>query len=162
MTNKNKNKKGFTLIELLVVVAIIGALAAVGVVAYNGYIGAARENSTKSIHNGVAKYIANEAAKCALDEDAKIMGGSIECDDTTATIIGVLTGDTSPLADVDPYDGDASVVSAAPTKARGNVVMTSADDTTVDPPVQKILLTTCYDKDCSDDKTLTSTIQIFV
>ena len=27
---KNKNNKGFTLIELLVVVAIIGALAAVG------------------------------------------------------------------------------------------------------------------------------------
>ena len=43
------NKKAFTLIKLLVVVAIIGILAAVGVVAYNGYTNSAKVNSSKTI-----------------------------------------------------------------------------------------------------------------
>ena len=38
-----KKNKGFTLIELLVVVAIIGTLASVGTVAYNGYTSAAKK-----------------------------------------------------------------------------------------------------------------------
>ena len=161
MTNKNKNKKGFTLIELLVVVAIIGALAAVGVVAYNGYIGAARENSTKSIHNGIAKFIANEAAKCALDENATIMGGTITCTTGTDDILTLLTGGTV-LQDKDPYDGGLSVVNATPTEARGNVVLTKAD-TATDPVVQKITLSTCYTKVCTGTaaKSLSTTVQIF-
>ena len=40
-------RNGFTLIELLVVVAIMGILAAVGMVAYNGYTNAAKKAVVK-------------------------------------------------------------------------------------------------------------------
>ena len=51
------NRKAFTLIELLVVVAIIGILAAVGVVAYNGYTSAAKTNVVKSNHAAFVKKV---------------------------------------------------------------------------------------------------------
>ena len=57
-------KKAFTLIELLVVVAIIGILAAVGVVAYNGYTKSAKISVIKTNHNTVKNYIINEINKC--------------------------------------------------------------------------------------------------
>ena len=50
-------RNAFTLIELLVVVAIIGILAAVGVVAYNGYTKSAKIAVIKENHNLVKKYI---------------------------------------------------------------------------------------------------------
>ena len=58
------NRRAFTLIELLVVVAIIGILAAVGVVAYNGYTGAAKVSATKANYKTVIKYIRAELTKC--------------------------------------------------------------------------------------------------
>ena len=73
-----KNNKGFTLIELLVVVAIIGILAAVGVVAYNGYTNSAKINASKSNHANVVKYIAAEVQKCNTGSD-DAMGGNLDC-----------------------------------------------------------------------------------
>ena len=72
------NKNGFTLIELLVVVAIIGILAAVGVVAYNGYTSAAKKSATTANHKNVVKYIINEVMKCSTGA-SKAMNNELDC-----------------------------------------------------------------------------------
>ena len=41
--------RGFTLIELLVVVGIIGILAAIGIVSYNGYVNSSKKKSAENI-----------------------------------------------------------------------------------------------------------------
>ena len=60
-------QKAFTLIELLVVVAIIGILAAVGVVTYNGYTASAKANASKTVHSTVVRYLSAELVKCNFE-----------------------------------------------------------------------------------------------
>ena len=81
------NHRAFTLIELLVVVAIIGILAAVDVVAYNGYTSAAKVNATKANQKAVCKWTNAELAKCDLDSSTSIFNGQIPC----STIISKLS-----------------------------------------------------------------------
>ena len=67
--------KGFTLIELLVVVAIIGILAAVGVVAYNGYTNAAKKVATEANFKLFVNAMRAELMKCELSSDYKPFEG---------------------------------------------------------------------------------------
>ena len=91
------NKKGFTLIELLVVVAIIGILAAVGVVAYSGYTSSAKKSVTKANHKLILNTMVNEIQKCEIDSSGGLLDKKLNCSDifTTTNNYGKVTSTMS-------------------------------------------------------------------
>ena len=140
--------KGFTLIELLVVVAIIGILAAVGVVAYNGYTGAAKVNATKTMHAGAVKYISAEIQKCTLGE-SKFMGTNQDC---PATAAKALTGAVATMTDKNPYDASNNAVKSSSSFVVGQVSI-NASGTNVE-------VKTCTKTGCASADQMTATISV--
>ena len=155
---KKIKNKGFTLIELLVVVAIIGILAAVGTVAYNGYTAGAKKSAAKSNHASVVKYIAAEDQKCNIGED-KAMSDNLTCSGRTGA--DVIVAAKEALKDFkNPYDPDsAAVQSSSAYAAKADMGFVNMEATG-----NVLTITTCFQNDCAtvdgEAPTVVNTVEV--
>ena len=137
------NKKAFTLIELLVVVAIIGILAAVGVVAYNGYTKNTKAKTSELNYANINKALIFEFMKCELDSSATVFDNH-KCSNSNSPTINLISGFiTNNLKMSNPYGStlinkspciQGSISISSPSKGNYSVSFYSA-------PQKKIIIT---------------------
>ena len=88
-------KKGFTLVELLVVVAILGVLAAVGIVTFGGFLGNAKENASRTNHKQVVQFVQASIMKCDMGGELILKHNSTT--DTSNLCSKVFSGNTEDM-----------------------------------------------------------------
>ena len=124
------NKSAFTLIELLVVVAIIGILAAVGVVAYNGYTKSAKIKATQQNLKTISKWLSAESTKvCYAQQGQNSNGMYLDNNDSSFKYFIKCTDDGTGLAYAashyfydngkfkNPYNGNNAIAARAVTSS---------------------------------------------
>jgi type IV pilus assembly protein PilA len=152
--------KGFTLIELLVVVAIIGILAAIGVVSFSGFTGSAKINATKANHAQAIKSISAELKKCEIQGGSlSLMStsgsatvNSVTCaksSTTTAAMVTAFVNHFNNSKFTNPYDPTSSGFATSGSTI-GQTIVTSSSAT--------ITLTTNYTDSNNATQTITATI----
>lgn len=97
-----QNQRGFTIVELLIVIVVIGILAAITIVAYNGV--QQKAENTKTV-NSVGGYV-SALNLYAVDNSSypnyayPCLGGVSPCGDLTP-VYGICSGQTTTLAAFD-------------------------------------------------------------
>jgi type IV pilus assembly protein PilA len=104
-----KLQKGFSLVELLVVVAIIGVLAGVGIVGYQGYTQSAKERVAVANYNSVKRFIDTELT--LLNNNVQTTSASVRtfvagatCENTRDAAAATAMYDNTIVTDTDLQD----------------------------------------------------------
>ncbi len=105
--NLNTKERGFTIVELLIVIVVIGILAAISIVAYNGVQNRAKTSSAQSAATSVAKkaeiYNTDDTTTGYPATLAALTGAAST---TTYAVTGV-TAATPPLSNTTAQNGVA-------------------------------------------------------
>jgi len=106
LQNIKKDQKGFTIVELLIVIVVIGILAAITIVAFNGIQNRAKDTKSSELANQLRGKVASwQAVKGAYPTQAQITAGLDDTDAKEAKI------DAGLLSNI--YTGSTAVTNTA-------------------------------------------------